>query len=747
MPDLPGGTVTFLFTDVEGSTPRWEKGRAAMMTVVARQEAIIRSAVAAQGGCLFKTVGDACYAAFGQAHDALAAAVSAQRALAADDGLTDVRVRIALHTGAAEQRDGDYFGLPLNRVARVLAAGHGGQVLLSHATEQLVRDILPPGIALVDLGEHRLKDLLRAERIYQATADGLPPAFPPLRTLTSRPNNLPLQSTSFVGRRRELAAVKARLAASRLLTLTGIGGAGKTRLALQAAAEVLDAFPDGVWFADLAPVVDPGLVASTVAAAAGIREQPGRPAAATLVDHVRRQRVLLVLDNCEHVVDAAAAVAADVLRAAPHAVMLATSREPLAVGGETVWPVPPLDVPPAPRPGAEAADPRIVARRAAVRLFVDRAAAVRPDFALTPVNAAAVADICRRLDGIPLAIELAAARVAHLPPEQILARLHPRFDRPGAGRRTSARRQRTLAAALDWSHDLLDPREAALFRRLSVFRGGWTLEAMDAVCAGDPLGDDDLLDVLARLVDKSLVVYVDADETGRYRFLETVRAYARARCIAAGEHTAVRARHGRYFVALAEVAASRLAGPEQDAWVARLDAERDNLRAALDRADRDGDAASGQRLCAALWRHWLHRSHVAEGLTRAERALREASAEPTPARAMALFGLGAMLSSTGDEQAAIPWLRQGIEAYRKLEADRTAGGRGPASPPGSPEPGLDAAASHDLRDLAEVSALLDPAAERAPLAERSLWQAIERALRERGTAIAETLDAAADRVS
>lgn len=613
MVDLPTGTVTFLFTDLEGSSRHWEGRRGGMMAVLRRHEAALRASAAAHGGCVFKTVGDACYVVFAHAPRALAAAVAAQRDLVADEALAGLRVRMALHTGSAEERDGDYFGPPLNRVARLLAAAHGGQIVLSHAVEQLVRDDLPAGVALVDLGEHRLKDLHRPERVFQVTAAGIPAEFGPLRALESRPNNLPSQTTSFIGRAADLPAVKARLARSRLVTLTGVGGAGKTRLALHVAADVLDAYPDGVWFVELASVAAPDLVASAIAAAVDVREEIGRPALATLVDQLRQRRLLVVLDNCEHVVDGAAVAVAEILRRAPSVAVLATSREPLAVAGEVVWPVPPLGIPGGDRPVATPADVAELAAHAAVELFVARAAAAQPAFTLSPSNAAAVAAICRRLDGIPLAIELAAARVAHMAPEHILARLDTRLPAP-SGRRRSKARQRTLTAALDWSHDLLDIPEVVLFRRLAVFRGGWSVEATEAVCAGRPVDARDALDILGRLVDKSLVVFTDRDGAGRYRFLEPVRAYANARLEAAGEFDTVRARHLRHFTAVAEVATGRIAAPEQSAWRTRLDAERDNLRAALEWADRVDDAEAAQRLCGALWRHWLRDERMNEGV-------------------------------------------------------------------------------------------------------------------------------------
>src|SRR5262245_31766059 len=411
--DLPAGTVTFLFTDLEGSTRLLEAHPAAYRDAVARHHALLRGAVEAHGGVVFETVGDAVYAAFARPTDAVAAALAGQLALQREawGAAGPLRARMGLHLGEVERQGGHYFGAPLYRCARLTATAHGGQVVLSAVVAEVVRDALPEGAALRDLGAHRLRDLAGPERVFQLGHPDLPREFPPLRSLDALPHNLPLQLTSFVGRERELAEVAGLLGAHRLVTLTGVGGTGKTRLALQAAADALPAYPDGVWLVELAALRDPGLVPQAVADPVGVREEPGRPLLATLTDALRPKRLLLVLDNCEHLLDACARLADALLRACPHVRLLATGREALGLAGEQAWPVPPLPVP-AP-PGDAAPAPRAVARlarNAAVRLFVERAAAVRPAFALTGGNAGAVAEVCRRLDGLPLAIELAAAR-------------------------------------------------------------------------------------------------------------------------------------------------------------------------------------------------------------------------------------------------------------------------------------------------------------------------------------------------
>jgi predicted ATPase/class 3 adenylate cyclase len=661
--DLPEGTVTFLFTDLEGSTALLEAHPAAYRDAVARHHALLRAAVEGHGGAVFETVGDAVYAAFAASTAAVAAALAGQVALHGEPWGEpgELRVRMGVHLGEVERQGAHYFGAPLYRCARLTAAAHGGQVVLSEAVAVLVRDALPAGAALRDLGAHRLKDLHQPERVFQLAAPDLPSDFPPLRTLDLRPHNLPLQLTSFVGRERELAEVGRLLAAGRLVTLTGPGGTGKTRLALRAAADALEGHPDGVWVAELAALADPALVPQAVAAAVGVREEPGRPLLATLTAALASRRVLLVPDNCEHLLAACARLADALLRACPHVRLLCTSREALGIAGEAVWRVPSLAVPgdaavlhaPA---GPDAAG---LAHSAAVRLFVDRAAAVRPGFALTEQNAAAVAQVCARLDGIPLALELAAARVRVLPPQQLLERLDDRFRLLTGGSRTALERHQTLQATVDWSYDLLAQPEQVVFARLAVFAGGWTLEAAEAVCAGDGIEPLDVLDLLTRLADKSLVVVAEErpDGTARYRLLETMRQYAQHRLVEAEEVAAMCGRHAAHYLALAEQAAPALYGPRQLAWLDRLEGEHDNLLLALawlaEQEARSGRGASGEpgepaaaeaaagaeaalRLGAALTPFWVMRSHFALAGEWLGRLLALPDAPRTAARARVL---------------------------------------------------------------------------------------------------------------
>jgi len=575
--ELPRGTLTFLFTDIEGSTRRWEQHAAAMQRAVAVHDDILRGAIESNGGVIFKTGGDAFYAVFPSATDAVRATFDGQQAIkSAQWGeIGPLRVRMALHTGIAELRDHDYFGPPLNRVSRLLSTGAGGQVLLSDATVSLVREGLPPGASLKDLGDHRLRDLSGSLHVFQLLHADLPSDFPALKSLDTVPNNLPTQVTSFVGRERELARVKELLGTSRVLTLTGVGGTGKSRLSVQAAAELLEHYPDGVWFIELGPLAQPELVPQTVAVALGIREEPGQPILSTLLATLGPKKALVVLDNCEHLVGACASLADALIHGCPKLGILASSREALQIGGETTLRVPPL----------ASADPSNMplleefARYEAVRLFVDRASAVQPAFALTPANAHAVAQICQQLDGIPLAIELAAARVRALSPDQIATRLNDRFKLLISGSRTALPRQQTLRALIDWSYELLNESEKALLRRLAVFSGGWTLEAAEAVCAADLIEGNEILDLLTSLVEKSLVLAEDQEHDVRYRLLETLRQYGLEK-LTPDEKQTTAARHARYCLDFVADYAMEYFGTRIDD-LALLDIEYDNCRAAM----------------------------------------------------------------------------------------------------------------------------------------------------------------------
>jgi predicted ATPase/class 3 adenylate cyclase len=657
MPELPTGTVTFLFTDIEGSTRLWEQHPEAMRLALARHDALLRQAIENHGGHVFKTMGDQFCAAFAAAPNALGAALEAQRALQAEGWgeVRQVRVRMALHTGGAEVREGDYFGRPLNRVARLLGSGHGGQILLSHASYDLARDCLPEGVSLRDLGECRLPDLTHSEPVFQLVCPDLPAEFPPLQSLAACPHNLPVQLTSFVGREQEMAEIKRWLSTAHLLTLTGAGGTGKTRLALQVAAEILSEYADGVWLVELASLADPGLVPQTVAAVLGVREEPGRALTQTLAEELKRKQLLLLLDNCEHLLAAGAALAGALLTTCPNLRILATSREGLGIAGETAYPVrslacpDPCDLPPIERLG----------QYEAVQLFIDRAVAAAPGFAFEDQNAAAVAQICARLDGIPLALELAAARIKALTPGQIAARLDDRFRLLSGGSRTALPRQQTLRALIDWSYDLLSEAERTVLRRLSVFAGGWTLEAAEAVCSDfgfaildfglgtDPtairnpksqIRNEDVLDLQSQLVEKSLVLCEEGGSEPRYRMLETVRQYARDRLLESGEASCVRIRQMEYYGQLAEEVGRKIWTAQESQLRSRLLPEFDNLRTA-----RDWAAAETTRSDTRLWVTtclswlWYGRGYLCEDHEQLEEALAMGQSAPVEARVNALL--------------------------------------------------------------------------------------------------------------
>lgn len=673
---LPTGTVTFLFTDIEGSTRLWESHPAEMRQALYRHDSIIRDAVEATNGVVFRTVGDAFCCAFAVPHDALEAALAAQSALQKEPWPqeTPIRVRMAIHVGAVEQERSDYVGAPLNRIARLLATGHGGQTLLSQAVYELVRDTLPEAVELLPLGEHRLKDLARPETVYQPRHPALQDAFPPLRSLGSNdlPTNLPEQTTSFVGREKEIAEVEGLLAKSRLLTLTGSGGTGKTRLSLQVAADVLDGYPDGVWFVELAPLIDPGLVPQALAQVLGVKEETNRSLTQSLCDFLKAKRLLIVLDNCEHLITAAAQLVDNILRACPNVAVLASSREALGVVGEQTYHVSSLSLPDPKRRETVAG----LTQYEAVRLFIERARLARPDFAVDNENAPAVAQICYRLDGIPLALELAAARVRSLSVDEISVRLDNRFRLLTVGSRTALPRQQTLRALIDWSYDLLNDQERVLLHRLSVFAGGWTLEAAEQVCAGDgPFGDGiedwEVLDLLTSVVDKSLVFAEIRQGTTRFRLLETVRLYADERLAASGEKAVVQTRHLDCYLHLAEESMPKLAGTDQREHLDRLEAEHDNIRAALKRCDdARGDRTVAEKrlqMTRALLRFWDVRGHLAEGRRQFASALADESVQgPTKARADALQGAGLLARHQGEFAVSNQLLQECLAILRLL---------------------------------------------------------------------------------
>jgi predicted ATPase/class 3 adenylate cyclase len=608
----PTGTVTFLFSDIEGSAQRWDRNRAAMQDAVRRHDGLMRTAIAEHDGYIFKTIGDAFCAAFARPEDAVAAILDAQRALAAEDfsSIDGLRVRAAVHTGTADEREGDYFGPAVNRVARLLSVGHGGQVLLSGSTRELAHGDLPAGVSLIDLGSHRLKDLTEAEQVWQLTIEGLLAEFPPLKSLDTIPNNLPIQRTSFRGREHDLEEVKSLLSQHKLLTLSGSGGVGKSRLALQVGAEVLDSYSDGVWLADFAPITDPELVSSVTAQALGMAQVEGRRVDESIPQWLKRKKLLLILDNCEHVLEAVAAITDAITGSCPDVRLLATSRQALGISGEKILRLASLDVP---HKIAELA-PAAAIQFGAVALFVDRASLVDKAFALTDDNAPIVADICRRLDGIPLAIELAAARVKVLSIPNLAQRLNERFKILTGGSRSALPRQKTLGALIDWSYDLLSPEEQTLFKRLGIFAGGFTLDAASAVCTGDDIEELDVLDLLSSLTDKSLVVADTGGEQERYHLLESTRAYALEKLTAAGAREHLARRHAEYFRDQAQEADKRYGTGSTAAWLDDVERELDNYRAVLEWALKDGhDMALGGAVAGAVQALWSGVGLAVEG--------------------------------------------------------------------------------------------------------------------------------------
>ncbi|HUH97362.1 MAG TPA: AAA family ATPase, partial [Anaerolineales bacterium] len=557
----------------------------------------------------------------------------------------------------------------LNRAARLMSIGHGGQTLLSTTTADLVRDLLSGGAAVRDLGEHRLKDLVRSEHVFQLTHPGLPVDFPPLKSLDSYPNNLPIQLTSFIGREREMAEAKKRLASARLLTLIGPGGTGKTRLSLQIGAELLPTFADGVWLAELAPLADPSLIVQTIASALGLHEQLGMSLNELLLDFLRAKDLLLIMDNCEHLVEACAQLADQMLHTCVNIKIVASSREALGIAGETVYRVPSLSL-----PNPDQVTPEALTQSESAQLFVERAAAANPRFGLTDKNAAFVAQICRRLDGIPLALELAAARITVFSVEQIAARLDDRFRLLTGGSRTALPRQQTLRALIDWSYDMLSEEERALLRRLSVFAGGWTFEAADAICF-----KHDVMNLLTQLVNKSLVIFDDEGQEPRYRMLETVRQYARDKLLEMGESQEARDAHLDFYLRLTELAAPAVLRMQDLVWITRLEEEHDNLRAALEWSlERNNEFAL--RMVWNLHSYWMLRGHEAEGRQWATAVLAQADADPKlegeegrrqlMLRGYALQALAQVMYSQGDNSHANQASRQAAAAARELGDSR-----------------------------------------------------------------------------
>ncbi|MDQ4078143.1 MAG: tetratricopeptide repeat protein, partial [Chloroflexota bacterium] len=678
---LPTGTVTFCFIDVVGSTMLWEQYPDEMREAMEHYDVLVEGIVAAHGGQVVKErgEGDSHFAVFARASDAVAGAAALQQALAAEVWPLPVplRVRLALHTGEADLRAGDYYGSEVNRCARLRNLAHPGQILLSLATVQLARDSLPEGVTLQDLGQHRLKDLTRPEQVFQLVVPGLPVDFPPLQSLGTRPNNLPIMPTPLIGREQEVAMLTALLGQGgvRLVTVTGPGGMGKTRLSLQVAANLLDDFIDGVFFVALAPVSDPDLVISTIAETLHVQERGAAPLRETLQAHLQDKQLLLVLDNFEQVMEATPLVG-ELLSTCPDLRVLVTSREALRLRGEREYSLPPL---PLPEPTQEASSgAEVVAafsHYAAVELFVERAQAVKNSFTLTPDNALTVAEICRSLDGLPLAIELAAARSKLFSPQALLARLTDAasgtLNLLKGGARDLPTRHQTLRDTIEWSYNLLDARERALFRYLAVFVGGASFEAIEAVCNREGDLVLDVLDGVASLVDKSLLRQTEqAEGEPRFFLLRTIQEYALEQLEARGEAQAVRHAYAAYYLDLAQAAEPHLRGAEQAVWLKRLEADHDNLRAVLQWSLEQGDAETAARLAGAIWRFWQTYGYISEGRAWLERALLNGSSPesslPSAVRAKSMLGAGVLAWMQADHAHAMALFENGLHLFEEL---------------------------------------------------------------------------------
>ena len=664
--DVSSRVTTILFTDIEGSTRLWEQEGERMAAALAQHDARARLAVEGNGGIIVKTTGDGLFAAFEDPLDAVKATVMFQQSLV-DPAVTNgiaIRVRCGLHIGVVERRDNDYFGTPVNRTARIMSVAHGGQILVSQAVVDEVGTRLPESVTLRDLGTVRLKDLSSPEHVYQLVSPELRAEFPALRSLEATPNNLPEQLTTFIGRERELEEATQLLKGSRLLTLLGMGGLGKTRLSLQIAADMLDSYPDGIWFLDLAPIRDPSFVPHEAAQVLAVREEPGKPLTHTLCAHLKSRKALLIFDNCEQVVSACASLANALLRAAPDIRIIASSREALRVPGEQVYPVLPLALPDA------TANVETLSRSEAVQLFMARAQLQKPGFTLTEREAPAVAELCARVEGIPLALELAAARMRSLSLQEINKRLHNRFTLLTGGGRVLLERQQTLRALVAWSYDLLSDNEKLVFERLGVFVGGFDLAAAEAVCGADPVLPEDVLDLVMSLVDKSLVMVREADGESRYRMLETLRDFGlEALAKRDGDEKLANAiRHCDHFFVVAKAAREGLKGPEQAQWTRKLETELDNMRAAIDLAlSGSTDPILAVKFEVALMGFRILRGYTTEGRKHIHAALALPMVKATDvAHGHALYVGAGLADDQGDHGEALRMLEACLALRRGL---------------------------------------------------------------------------------
>jgi predicted ATPase/class 3 adenylate cyclase len=664
--ELPTGTLTFLFTDVVNSTRIWDEFPDGMRSAMVRHDVLIESAVEQNEGLVVRPrgEGDSRFAVFTRPTKAIDAAVAIQRSLMNEPwSIPPLRVRIALHSGEAELRDGDYYGTVVNRCARMRSAAHGGQILMSETTYCLVRDELNKSVYVHALGEFMLKDLKRPENIYQISAEDLPADFPLLMIPDQIRNNLPTTLTSFIGREKALEDLENLLQQSRMVSISGLGGAGKTRLALQIAQNVLNFFPDGVWFVDLASMSTPELVTQYMMSTVGIREEAGSSPEKTLLENLKRKKLLLILDNCEHLLPQITRLVEVLLRNTNRLKILTTTREKLGVTGEIVWRIQSLSIPDTIKDSTY----EDLAKFEAVKLFKDRAAAVRPDFMINKENIKAVAQICQRLDGIPLAIELAAARARVLSPEEILTRLDDRF-RLLVGNPIALPRQQTLRALIDWSYDLLTPKERILLRRLASFRGGWMLEAAEMICSGGELQKWEVLDLLTSLVDKSFVICETRNGHERFRLLETIVQFSKERLAESNETAEFEQKHAQYYLGVAAYSYGKMWGSDQAACLMRLNEEHENLRAALTHLSQvEGNEALFLQMAGSLWRFWEISGVISEGRAWLETALAKNPNADEYYLANALGGAGHLTRQQGDYTQAKILHEKSLSLFRKLD--------------------------------------------------------------------------------
>ncbi|MBK8550390.1 MAG: adenylate/guanylate cyclase domain-containing protein [Ignavibacteria bacterium] len=664
--NIPGGNITFLFTDIEGSTKLSQDYPETIQSALDKHHSVLRNAVESKNGFIFEIVGDAFCCAFEKAEDAVNAAVEAQLDLANEKwNAAVIKVRIGIHSGSAEWNGTDYMGyITLARAARVMSAAFGEQIIISNPTYELVRDkfdaVKEKDVTFRDLGERRLKDVIQPIRLFQILCPGLREDFPPLKTLDARPNNLPIQLTSFIGRDDVMLRVKKLFGQTHLLTILGAGGAGKTRLAMQTAADVIDDFANGVFIAELASVSDPSFILQTLMSSLGIKEETGKSLEETLTGYLKDKEILIILDNCEHLINECSGLAEKLIRNCPSLKIIATSREALNCVGEQTYILPSLSIPDASVNNTA----EKITNYESVRLFIERALSVNQNFRVNNKNATALAEICRRLDGIPLAIELAAARIRVLSVEKINERLDDRFNLLSGGKRTALPRQQTLRALIDWSYDLLTEEEKVLWRRLSVFSGGWTLEAAEEICSDDNFKKGEILDLLSQLADKSIIIF--DEENNRYRILETLKQYGEDKLNKTQEADLISSRYLQFYLMFSENAYGNFIGPDSDNWLDLVETEMDNLRSAQNRAIAVKDIEYCLKLSDYLSRFWLLRGLLQEGLKNATKILNMVSTNNYPVlRAKLLFDAGVIAQDMSYFEDAKKYLTESLEIFKK----------------------------------------------------------------------------------